>query len=100
MLPSAGSCLVFSSWHLSADIIARFDTLGSLLGWVIANPNSNDLIQGIQIEPLMVFADDCGFFSELARLGVPRVGREHGAEATPRTKSLASETPFQYDAEI
>ncbi|HVO58738.1 MAG TPA: dTDP-4-dehydrorhamnose 3,5-epimerase family protein [Dongiaceae bacterium] len=39
------------------------------LGKVIARPNSPDLIDGVQIEPLSVYPDDRGFFCELARLG-------------------------------
>ena len=47
--------------------IARRTT--KTLGKVIARPNSPDLIDGVQIEPLQVFPDDRGFFTELARLG-------------------------------
>jgi dTDP-4-dehydrorhamnose 3,5-epimerase len=39
------------------------------LGKVISKPQSPDLIDGVQIEPLQVFPDDRGFFTELARLG-------------------------------
>jgi dTDP-4-dehydrorhamnose 3,5-epimerase len=39
------------------------------LGKIIAKPNSADLIDGVQIEPLQVYPDDRGFFTELARLG-------------------------------
>jgi dTDP-4-dehydrorhamnose 3,5-epimerase len=39
------------------------------LGTIIAKPNSPDLIDGVQIEPLQVYPDDRGFFTELARLG-------------------------------
>src|SRR5690348_4430448 len=39
------------------------------LGKVIAKTNSPDLIDGVQIEPLAVYPDDRGFFTELARLG-------------------------------
>src|SRR5689334_11414734 len=38
-------------------------------GKVIARPDSPDLIDGVQIEPLAVYPDDRGFFTELARLG-------------------------------
>jgi len=41
------------------------------LGSVIVSPDSGDLIQDVRIQPLRVFADDRGFFSELARLGTP-----------------------------
>lgn len=39
------------------------------LGKIIARANSADLIDGVQIEPLAVFPDDRGYFTELARLG-------------------------------
>jgi dTDP-4-dehydrorhamnose 3,5-epimerase len=39
------------------------------LGKIIARHNSPDLIDGVQIEPLTIYPDDRGFFTELARLG-------------------------------
>jgi dTDP-4-dehydrorhamnose 3,5-epimerase len=39
------------------------------LGKIIGKANSPDLIEGVQIEPLTVYPDDRGFFTELARLG-------------------------------
>ncbi len=42
---------------------------GKSIGEVIADPRSEALIEGVGIEPLRVFADDRGFFTELARLG-------------------------------
>jgi len=39
------------------------------LGKIIARPDSPDLIDGVRIEPLRVYPDDRGFFTELARLG-------------------------------
>ncbi len=42
---------------------------GRTLGAVIVDPASSDLIEGVRVEPLRVFADDRGFFTELARLG-------------------------------
>ena len=39
------------------------------LGKIISKPNSPDLINGVRIEPLLVYPDDRGFFTELARLG-------------------------------
>jgi len=39
------------------------------LGKVIVRPDSPDLIEGVRIEPLRVYPDDRGFFTELARLG-------------------------------
>jgi len=39
------------------------------LGKVISKPESPDLIEGVKIEPLQVYPDDRGFFTELSRLG-------------------------------
>ena len=39
------------------------------LGSVITQPQSAELIAGVIIEPLQIFADDRGCFAELARLG-------------------------------
>jgi dTDP-4-dehydrorhamnose 3,5-epimerase len=39
------------------------------LGKIISKPNSPELIDGVQIEPLQIYPDDRGFFTELARLG-------------------------------
>src|ERR1700736_1542531 len=39
------------------------------LGKVIAKADSSDLIEGVRIEPLQIYPDDRGFFTELARLG-------------------------------
>jgi dTDP-4-dehydrorhamnose 3,5-epimerase len=39
------------------------------LGSVITQPRSPELIAGVAIEPLQIFADDRGCFAELARLG-------------------------------
>ncbi len=39
------------------------------LGSVITQPYSAELIAGVAIEPLQIFADDRGCFAELARLG-------------------------------
>jgi dTDP-4-dehydrorhamnose 3,5-epimerase len=39
------------------------------LGKVIAKHDSADLIDGVRIEPLQIFPDDRGFFTEIARLG-------------------------------
>jgi dTDP-4-dehydrorhamnose 3,5-epimerase len=38
-------------------------------GKIISKPNSADLIDGVVIEPLLIYPDDRGFFTELARLG-------------------------------
>ncbi len=42
---------------------------GRTLGSIIVDPASSELIEGVRVEPLRVFADDRGFFTELARLG-------------------------------
>ena len=39
------------------------------LGKIISKPHSPELIDGVQIEPLQIYPDDRGFFTELARLG-------------------------------
>lgn len=39
------------------------------LGSIITQPQSPELISGVAIEPLQIFADDRGCFAELARLG-------------------------------
>ncbi len=39
------------------------------VGKIIMQVQSPDLIAGVAIEPLQIFADDRGFFAELARLG-------------------------------
>jgi len=57
---------------ISLAILAR---TGKSLGSVIVSPKSSELIQGLQIEELKVFADDRGFFTELARLGARIAGK-------------------------
>ncbi len=42
---------------------------GKSLGSIILSPESSDLIEDLRVEPLRLFADDRGFFAELARLG-------------------------------
>lgn len=39
------------------------------LGNIVTKPDSAGLIDGVQIEPLQIYPDDRGFFTELARLG-------------------------------
>jgi hypothetical protein len=43
------------------------------LGKIILKPDSTDLINGVQVEPLQVYPEDRGFFKEFARLakGIP-----------------------------
>lgn len=47
-------------------ILARSE---KTLGKIIFKPDSPDLIDGVQIEPLAVHPDDRGFFMEIGRLG-------------------------------
>ena len=49
--------------------MAIFRRNAKTLGNVISKPNSSELIDGVQIEPLQIYPDDRGFFTELARLG-------------------------------
>lgn len=44
------------------------------IGDVIADPESSQLIDGVQVEPYPVHPDDRGYFMELARLGKGAVG--------------------------
>jgi len=39
------------------------------LGNIVVKPDSAGLIDGVQVEPLQIYPDDRGFFTELARLG-------------------------------
>ncbi len=39
------------------------------IGDVIVSPDSSALIAGVRIQPLRIYPDDRGFFTELARLG-------------------------------
>src|SRR5438094_1965578 len=39
------------------------------MGKIIAKLDSTDLIDGVRIEPLQIYPDDRGFFTEIARLG-------------------------------
>jgi len=49
---------------------------GKTLGAVVAQVKSQDLIDGVVVEPLQVFADDRGFFTELARLGSSGIAQQ------------------------
>src|SRR5258706_4967687 len=48
------------------------------LGKIIAKPDSIDLIDGIRIEPLQIYPDDRGLFTE-----IPRLGPELAADMLP-----------------
>src|SRR5207248_3149607 len=39
------------------------------MGRIIAKLDSTDLIDGVRVEPLQIYPDDRGFFTEIARLG-------------------------------
>ncbi len=74
IVPKAGPVITIAERHgASLAILARAE---KSLGAVIVSPESKDLIQGVRIEPLKVFADDRGFFTELARLGAPGVAED------------------------
>jgi hypothetical protein len=45
-------------------------------GDVISHPQSPQLIQGIEIEPVTQFPDERGLFAELFRFGAPGIGRD------------------------
>jgi dTDP-4-dehydrorhamnose 3,5-epimerase len=51
---------------IAMGILARTE---KTLGKIILKPDSTDLIEGVQIEPLAVHPDDRGFFMEIGRLG-------------------------------
>jgi dTDP-4-dehydrorhamnose 3,5-epimerase len=66
--PQTQSAIVPLGAHNGIELaIARRS--GKTLGKIISKPNSPDLIDGVQIEPLQLYPDDRGFFTELARLG-------------------------------
>ena len=46
-------------------------------GDVINNPQSPQLIQGIEIEPMTQYPDERGLFAELFRFGEPGIGRDY-----------------------
>ncbi len=46
------------------------------IGDVIAAPDAAALIHGVRVEPLRLYADDRGFFTELARLGHPGLAED------------------------
>lgn len=46
------------------------------LGDIIKNPRTQQLIQGVEIEPLTQSPDDRGLFAELFRFGEPGLGRD------------------------
>ena len=45
-------------------------------GELIASPQSPNLIQGIEIEPITQYPDERGLFAELFRFGHPGIGRD------------------------
>jgi dTDP-4-dehydrorhamnose 3,5-epimerase len=64
--PAEGTIAVGQRNGLSLAILPRS---GRSLGTVIVDPDSSDLVAGVAVEPLRIFADDRGYFTELARLG-------------------------------
>lgn len=54
------------------------------LGSIITQVKSAELIEGVAIEPLRIFADDRGFFAELARLGNPGIAGNMISDADRR----------------
>ncbi|HUI80054.1 MAG TPA: dTDP-4-dehydrorhamnose 3,5-epimerase family protein [Bryobacteraceae bacterium] len=55
------------------------------LGQIINSPNSQDLIEGVQVAPLTVFPDDRGYFLELQR-----IGKGIAAEFPPATTQVSA----------
>ena len=55
-------------------VIVRHPTAG--IGKVIGEARSPDLIQGVEIEPLVQHPDDRGTFAELFRFGEPGIARD------------------------
>lgn len=53
----------------SAAVEIRVPQCEPGIGKVIASPDSADLIQGVEIAPAAVWADDRGYFLEVARIG-------------------------------
>jgi dTDP-4-dehydrorhamnose 3,5-epimerase len=45
-------------------------------GDIIVDPRARQLIEGLEIEPLTVFPDERGLFSELFRFGQPGIARD------------------------
>jgi len=64
---SKSELVPLGTYHGIEMAIARRSS--KTLGKVIAKANSPELIDGVQIEPLTIYPDDRGFFTELARLG-------------------------------
>jgi dTDP-4-dehydrorhamnose 3,5-epimerase len=56
------------------------------LGKIVTQVSSPDLINGVIIEPLQIFADDRGFFAELARLGQKGIGEGMIADGKRRVQ--------------
>lgn len=62
------------------------------LGKIITQPDSKDLIADVVVEPLRVFPDDRGFFTELARLGRPGIAEFLVPDANRRIQVSATLT--------
>jgi len=71
---AASSIVTIAERHgASLAVLARAE---KSLGSIIVSPDSSELIAGVRVEPLKVFADDRGFFTELARLGAPGLAKD------------------------
>jgi dTDP-4-dehydrorhamnose 3,5-epimerase len=89
-VPEAGPVITIAERHgASLAILARAE---KSLGVIIVSPDSNDLIHGVRIEPLKIFADDRGFFTELARLGTPGVAEDMVSTADSKIQISATLT--------
>ena len=55
-------------------------------GHIITNPQAPQLIQGIEIEPIVQFPDDRGSFAELFRFGEPGLARDFPPRRTAESR--------------
>jgi len=62
------------------------------LGKVIVRPDSADVIQDVEIEPLTVYPDDRGLFTEVARLGSPGIASPMVADGQSQIQISATLT--------
>ena len=82
------------------NMIASFETLelaypecAKGIGAVISSPSSPDLIAGVRIEPLSIWADDRGYFLEVQRIG-------RGLAAQFPVESTQTSAAFNYPGTI
>ncbi|HTP70198.1 MAG TPA: dTDP-4-dehydrorhamnose 3,5-epimerase family protein [Dongiaceae bacterium] len=62
------------------------------LGKIITTPGSQDLIAGVQVEPMHIHPDDRGFFTELARLGAEGIAAQMVPEGLKQIQISATLT--------